>query len=262
GASGSQLGKKDSIADTARVLAGMFDGIEYRGFGQERAEELAAYSSVPVWNGLTNEWHPTQFLADMLTIREYGPKPFNATSLAYLGDGRYNMGNSLMIGCAMLGLDFRCVGPRELWTSDEVYEIASEIATRTGAEISREEDVAKGVKHCDFIYTDVWLSMGESEEAWEERIRMLLPYRVTNRVMRLTGNPGARFLHCLPSFHNRDTTIGESIYQKFGLDCMEVDDEVFESDRNLAFAEAANRMHTIKAVMVATLAGDLLPPAY
>lgn len=262
GPSGSQLGKKESIADTARVLSSMFDGIEYRGFGQSRVEELARYSDVPVWNGLTNEWHPTQFLADMLTVREYGPKPFNATSLAYLGDARFNMGNSLMIGCAMLGLDFRCVAPPELWTSDEIYGIAREIASKTGAEITREEDVARGVRHCDFIYTDVWVSMGEPDEVWEERIKSLLPYRVTRQVMRQTGNPHARFLHCLPSFHNRDTIIGENIYQKFGVDCMEVDDEVFESSANLAFAEAENRMHTIKAVMVATLAGDLLPPAY
>lgn len=262
GSTGSQMGKKESIADTARTLSGMFDGIEYRGFGQSRVEELARYSDVPVWNGLTNEWHPTQFLADMLTIREHGHKPLGANSLAYFGDARFNVGNSLMIGAAMLGLDYRCVGPRSLWTSDCVYDIARAIARKTGAEITRTESVAEGARHCDFVYTDVWVSMGEPDEVWEDRIRLLQPYRVTRDVLRQTGNPDVYFLHCLPSFHNRDTIIGEAIYQKFGVDCMEVNDEVFESDRNLAFAQAENRMHTIKAVMVATLAGDLAPALY
>lgn len=254
GASGSQMGKKESIPDTARVLSRFFDAIEYRGFDQERVQSLADYSDVPVWNGLTNEWHPTQLLADMLTMREYGKKPLNRLSLAYLGDARYNMGNSLMIGSAMLGLDYRSIGPKNLWTSDEIFEKAREIAQKTGARIERMEDIALGVKNADFVYTDVWVSMGEPEEVWEDRIKQLLPYRVTREVMEMTGNAESRFLHCLPSFHNRDTSIGEQVFQRFGLDCMEVNDDVFESERNLSFEEAENRLHTIKAVMVATLA--------
>ena len=250
---GSQLGKKESIADTARVLSGFFDGIEYRGFAQARVEELAAHADVPVWNGLTNEWHPTQLLADMLTIRENSSMPLNECSLAYLGDARFNMGNSLMIGSALLGLDYRCVAPKSLWTSDEIFEKAREIAARTGARIERHEGVAEGVKGADYVYTDVWLSMGEPEEAWEERIKQLLPYRVTKEVIELTGRPESRFLHCLPAFHDRGTEIGERIFQRFGLDCMEVNDDVFESERSLVFEEAENRLHTIKAVMVATL---------
>lgn len=258
GSTGSQMGKKESLADTARVLCRFFDGIEYRGFGQNRVETLARYSDVPVWNGLTNEWHPTQFLADMLTMREHCPKPLNEQKLAYLGDARYNMGNSLMIGSAMLGLDFRSIGPRQFWTSDEIYEKALEIAGRTGARIMRTEKVDEGVEGCDFLYTDVWVSMGEPEAAWAERINVMAPYRVTAQVMDRTGNPDCGFLHCLPAFHDRNTTVGEEIYQKFGLSCMEVSDDVFETDRNKAFDEAENRLHTIKAVMVATLAGNQL----
>lgn len=261
GPTGSQMGKKESMADTARVLSRFFDGIEYRGFGQERVESLAKYSDIPVWNGLTNEWHPTQLLADMLTMREHCERPLNRQRLAYLGDSRYNMGNSLMIGAAMLGMDFRSVSPIPYRTSDAVYEQAQAIAAQTGAKITRTEDIAAGVKDCDYIYTDVWVSMGESENVWQERISKLEPYRVTANVLEMTGNPDCGFLHCLPAFHNRETSIGEAIFQKFGLECMEVSDEVFESDRNLAFDEAENRLHTIKAVMVATLAGNALGQA-
>ncbi|MDO5536013.1 MAG: ornithine carbamoyltransferase [Desulfovibrionaceae bacterium] len=254
GPTGSQIGKKESMADTARVLSGFFDGIEYRGFGQEIVEKLAEYANVPVWNGLTNEWHPTQLLADMLTMQECTGRPLKGLTMAYLGDARYNMGNSLMTGCAMLGVNFRSVAPRALWTSDEVFAKAQEYAAESGAVIERTEDVAAGVKGCDFLYSDVWVSMGEPDEVWKERIELLTPYRVTAEVMDMTGNPECRFLHCLPAFHNRETTIGEQIYQKYGIDCMEVNDDVFESERNAAFLEAENRMHTIKAVMVATLA--------
>lgn len=254
----SQMGKKESLADTARVLERFFDGIEYRGFAQERVETLASYASVPVWNGLTDEWHPTQLLADMLTMREHCHLPLNRQTLAYLGDARFNMGNSLMVGCALLGVNFRSVAPRQLWTSNEVYEMAIRIAKKTGAEIIRTESVDDGVKNANFIYTDVWVSMGESEDVWAERINLLLPYRVTPEVMKKSGNPDCGFLHCLPAFHNRETDIGEKIYERFGIDCMEVNDEVFESAHNLAFDEAENRLHTIKAVMVATMSDELL----
>lgn len=258
GPSGSQMGNKESMPDTARVLSRFFDGIEYRGFAQSHVEALARYSSVPVWNGLTNEWHPTQLLADMLTMRECCNRPLHRQTLAYLGDARYNMGNSLMMGSAILGVDFRSVAPRALWTSDEVFEMAVRMATQTGARITRTESVEDGVKGCDFLYTDVWVSMGEPEDAWKERIALLAPYRVDMSVVDRTGNSDCKFLHCLPSFHNRDTTVGDDIYQRFGLACMEVADDVFESPLNMAFEEAENRMHTIKAVMVATLAQDRL----
>ena len=258
GPSGSQMGKKESLADTARVLARFYDGIEYRGFAQSRVEALAAHADVPVWNGLTNEWHPTQLLADMLTMREHCAKPLNRQTFAYLGDARYNMGNSYMVGSAMLGLDFRSVAPRALWTSDEVFETACRIAAQTGARITRTENVSEGVSGCDFLSTDVWVSMGEPDHVWKERIALLSPYRVTAEVMAMTGNENCCFLHCLPSFHNRETTIGEEIYQRFGLDCMEVSDEVFESPRSVVFDEAENRLYTIKAVMVATLAEEEL----
>jgi ornithine carbamoyltransferase len=253
GPSGSQMGKKESIPDTARVLSRFFDGIEYRGFAQSRVEALAQFASVPVWNGLTNEWHPTQLLADMLTMRECCVKPLHRQTLAYLGNARYNMGNSLMMGSAILGVDFRSVAPRQFWTSDEVFALACETAKKTGARITRTENVDEGVSGCDFLYTDVWVSMGEPDEAWKERIRLLAPYRVDMAVMKKTGNDDCKFLHCLPAFHNRETTVGEDIYRCFGLDCMEVSDELFESPRNMAFEEAENRLHTIKAVMVATL---------
>ena len=254
GPTGSQVGKKESIKDTARVLGRMYDGIEYRGFAQRIVHTLAEYSGVPVWNGLTNEWHPPQILADFLTMREHCDKPYKDQTLAYIGDARYNMGNSLMIASAMLGLDFRSVAPRALWTSDEIYGQACAIAERTGARITRTEDADNGVRGCDFLYSDVWVSMGEPEDVWQERINLLTPYRIDAEMMRRTGNERCAFLHCLPSFHNRDTIIGEKMYQRFGLECMEVSDEVFESPNSLVFAEAANRMHTIKAVMVATLA--------
>ena len=258
GPSGSQMGKKESLADTARVLARFYDGIEYRGFEQERVEALAKHAHVPVWNGLTNEWHPTQFLADMLTMRECCNKPLCKQTLAYLGDARYNMGNSLMVGSALLGLDFRSVAPKALWTSDEVFETATRIAKTTGARITRTESVQEGVKDCDFLSTDVWVSMGEPDSVWKERIELLTPYRVDAAAMEMTGNADCKFLHCLPSFHNRDTTVGEDIYQRFGIECMEVSDDVFESPRNMAFEEAENRLHTIKAVMVATMAEEPL----
>ena len=262
GPSGSQMGKKESIADTARVLSGFFDGIEYRGHGQDIVEEIARHASVPVWNGLTNEWHPTQLLADILTMRELCPKPLQQQSFAFLGDARFNMGDSLMVGAAMFGMDYRSVSPRALWTSDGIYEMALKIAKKTGARIARTESLDEGVRGCDFLYTDVWLSMGEPEEAWGERINLLKPYQVNAALMEKTGNPNCLFLHCLPAFHNRETTIGEQIYQKYGLSSMEVDDAVFESFRNASFLEAENRMHTIKAVMVATLADDPLHFVY
>lgn len=259
GPSGSQMGKKESMADTARVLSRMFDGIEYRGFGQHIVEDLARYASVPVWNGLTNEYHPTQILADLLTMREHCSKPLHEITFAYLGDARYNMGNSLMIGAAKMGMNFRSVAPAGSQTDPHIVTIAQAVARETGATITVTGDVDSGVKGCDFLYTDVWVSMGEPEHVWRERIERLRPYQVNAEVMRKTGNPDCKFLHCLPAFHNRETAIGEQLFQKYGLDAMEVNDEVFESSANVAFDEAENRMHTIKAVMVATLADT--PPA-
>ena len=251
--SGSQLGSKESLKDTARVLGHMYDGIEYRGFGQDRVELLAKYAGVPVWNGLTNEFHPTQILADMQTIMENTDKPLRQVKLAYLGDARYNMGNSLLIGAAKLGMDFRVVAPKSVQPSAQLVQTAMEIAKETGAKITLTEDLDSGVKDCDFIETDVWVSMGEAADVWAERIKLLKPYQVNAAVMEKTGNPQVKFLHCLPSFHNRETKIGEDIYQKFGLESMEVSEEVFESSASLVFDEAENRIHTIKAVMVATL---------
>ena len=258
GPSGSQMGKKESMADTARVLARFYDGIEYRGYAQTIVEALAKHSSVPVWNGLTNEWHPTQILADLLTMREHCERPLNKQTFAFLGDARFNMGNSLMIGAAMMGMTFRSVAPKALWTSDEVFNKAQEIAKKTGAVIERTEDVAAGVKNCDFLYSDVWVSMGEPDDVWRERIALLTPYQVNLKAMELTGNPDCKYMHCLPAFHNRETAIGEDIFQRYGVDSMEVNDDVFESFRNVSFDEAENRMHTIKAVMVATLATEPL----
>lgn len=253
--SGSQLGSKESLKDTARVLGRMYDGIEYRGFGQERVELLAKYAGVPVWNGLTDEFHPTQILADLLTMMEHSDKPLSEVRLAYLGDARFNMGSSLLIGAAKMGLDFRAVGPKSLQPNPQLVEAARTIAKDTGARILVTEDVDTGVKDADFIETDVWVSMGEPANVWEERIKLLEPYRVNAAMMERTGNPQVKFLHCLPAFHNRETKMGEEIYQKLGLESMEVDDEVFESRASLVFDEAENRIHTIKAVMVATL-GD------
>jgi len=253
GPSGSQMGTKESIKDTARVLGRMYDGIEYRGFEQSKIEKLAEYSGVPVWNGLTNEFHPTQVLADLLTVREHSDKPFDQIAFAYLGDARNNMGNSLMIGAAKMGMDFRSVSPANLQPDQKLVATALEIAKETGARITITDDIDSGVKGCDFLCTDVWVSMGEPEEVWKDRIAALLPYQVNGDVMAKTGNPDVKFLHCLPAFHNRETEIGEKIYQSFGLEAMEVTEEVFESSASVVFDEAENRVHTIKAVMVATL---------
>ena len=251
--SGSQMGSKESLKDTARVLGRMYDGIEYRGFGQERVELLAKYAGVPVWNGLTNEFHPTQILADLLTMMEHCDKPLHQVKLAYLGDTRYNMGNSLLIGAAKLGMDFRVVAPRSVQPAPDLVETALSIASETGAKITLTEELDSGVKDCDFIETDVWVSMGEPPEVWEERIKLLSPYQVNAEVMKKTGNPRVKFLHCLPAFHNRETKIGEEIFQKYGMASMEVAEEVFESSASVVFDEAENRVHTIKAIMVATL---------
>jgi ornithine carbamoyltransferase len=253
GPSGSQIGHKESMKDTARVLGRMYDGIEYRGFAQTTVEELAEYSGVPVWNGLTNEYHPTQILADMLTMIEHSDRPLTEIAYCYLGDARNNMGNSLMVGGCKLGMDVRLCAPQELWPEEDLIETCRQIAAETGARLTLTEDVAQGVGGADFVHTDVWVSMGEADSVWAERITLLKPYQVNTKALELTGNPGVRFLHCLPSFHNRQTTLGEEIYQKFGLDGLEVTDDVFESEYCVAFDQAENRMHTIKAVMVATL---------
>jgi ornithine carbamoyltransferase len=253
GPSGSQIGKKESMKDTARVLGRMYDGIEYRGYAQTTVEELAAYSGVPVWNGLTNEFHPTQILADFLTMLEHCDKPLHQLSFCYLGDARNNMGNSLMVGAAKMGMDFRAAAPKSVQPSEVLVAQCREIAKQTGASITITEDVAEAVKGVDFLYTDVWVSMGEPAHVWEERIKLLQPYQVNTDVIKMTGNPKVKFLHCLPAFHNRETTIGEEIYQKYGLDGMEVVEEVFESEHSVVFDQAENRLHTIKAVMVATL---------
>ena len=256
GPTGSQIGQKESMKDTARVLGTMFDGIEYRGYGQEIVEELAEYAGVPVWNGLTNEFHPTQILADFLTMVEHSDKPLNKMVFCYLGDARYNMGNSLMVGSAKMGIDFRIAAPKDYQPSEELVARCRIIAGETGAKITITENVDEAVKNADFLYTDVWVSMGEPDSVWEERIRLLKPYQINMKVIEKTKNPSVKFLHCLPAFHNRDTKVGEEIFQKFGLDGMEVTEDVFESKHSIVFDEAENRMHTIKAVMVATL-GDL-----
>lgn len=248
----SQIGKKESIADTARVLGRMFDGIEYRGYGQEIVEDLAKYSGVPVWNGLTNEFHPTQILADFLTVREIFGR-LKGIKLVYMGDARYNMGNSLMVGCAKMGLHFVACSPKGYFPQGELIEECRAIAAETGAVLEFEEDIEMATKGADVIYTDVWVSMGEPDEVWAERIRDLVPYRVTDAVMKNAGEQ-CRFMHCLPSFHDLNTTIGKEIYEKFGIDCMECTDSVFEGKQSVVFDEAENRMHTIKAVMAATLA--------
>ena len=253
GPTGSQIGKKETMKDTARVLGRMYDGIEYRGFGQAIVEELARYAGVPVWNGLTNEFHPTQVLADLLTMMEHSDKPLNQVAFAYLGDARNNMGNSLLIGAAKMGMDFRSVAPISVQPDENLVDQAKAIGEKTGAKITLTESIEKGVKDCDFLCTDVWVSMGEPEDVWKKRIDLLKPYQVNNNTMELTGNPGVKFMHCLPAFHNRNTSIGQDIHQKFGLEAMEVAEEVFESDASIVFDEAENRVHTIKAVMVATL---------
>ncbi len=253
GPSGSQIGGKESMADTARVLGRMYDGIEYRGFGQDIVEELGKFAGVPVWNGLTTEYHPTQILADFLTMMEHCDKPLHQVKFAYMGDAQNNMGNSLMIGAAKMGMDFRSVAPKAVQPTAELVAQAKEIAKETGAKITVTENVAEGVKDCDFLYTDVWVSMGEADEVWKERIELLRDYQINMNVIKATGNPKVKFMHCLPAFHNRQTKVGEEIFQKFGLDGMEVNEDVFESEHSIVFDEAENRMHTIKAVMVATL---------
>jgi ornithine carbamoyltransferase len=253
GPEGSQIGYKESMKDTARVLGRFYDGIEYRGFAQELAEQLAQYAGVPVWNGLTDENHPTQILADVLTMMEHSSKPLEQISYAYAGDARNNMGNSLLIGGAKLGMDVRLVAPKANWPHQELVDACKNVAKSTGARITLTENVQEGVKGVDFIYTDVWVSMGEADEVWNERIRLLMPYQVNMAMIKATGNPNVKFLHCLPAFHNRETTVGEKVYQKFGVSELEVTDEVFESPHSIVFDQAENRMHTIKAIMVATM---------
>ena len=249
--SGSQIGKKESIADTARVLGRMFDGIEYRGFGQEIVEELSAYAGVPVWNGLTNEFHPTQILADFMTIKEHFGSLENI-KLVYMGDARYNMGNSLMVGCAKMGMHFVACTNKKYFPDQKLVDECQTIAAETGARLEFIEDAFEATKDASVIYTDVWVSMGEPDSVWEERIKELTPYRVTDEIMKNAG-PQCKFMHCLPAFHDLKTTIGKNVYDKFGIDCMEVTDEVFESEASIVFDEAENRMHTIKAVMALTL---------
>ena len=255
GPSGTQIGYKESMKDTARVLARIFDGIEYRGFGQGIVDELAQFSLVPVWNGLTDEYHPTQILADVLTMTEFSDKPLTQISYCYLGDARNNMGDSLLIGGAKLGMDVRLCAPKALWPEDELVKQCKAIAKDTGARITLTDDPKVGVKGVDFLYTDVWVSMGEASEKWDERVKLLKPYQVNGALVKLTGNPQVKFLHCLPALHDRHTEVGEEMFQRFGLDGMEVTDDVFESERSIVWDQAENRMHTIKAVMVATI-GD------
>ncbi|EPT7001559.1 ornithine carbamoyltransferase [Cronobacter malonaticus] len=255
GPSGSQIGHKESIKDTARVLGRMYDGIQYRGFGQAIVETLAQFAGVPVWNGLTDEFHPTQLLADLLTMQEHLPgKAFNEMTLVYAGDARNNMGNSMLEAAALMGLDLRLVAPQSCWPAAELVAECQAMAKETGGRITLTEDIAAGVKGADFIYTDVWVSMGEAKEKWAERIALLRPYQVNSQMLALTGNPNVKFLHCLPAFHDDQTTLGKQMAQEYGLKGgMEVTDEVFESAHSIVFDQAENRMHTIKAVMVATL---------
>jgi ornithine carbamoyltransferase len=250
---GSQMGHKESVKDTARVLGRMYDGIQYRGSSHANVETLAAFSGVPVWNGLTDDWHPTQSLCDMLTMREASGKADADICFAYLGDARNNVANSLLVSGALLGMDVRMVAPKQLWNDYAVIEQATTIAATTGARLSHTDDVATGVAGADFIYTDVWVSMGEPKSVWEERIALLRPYQVTAEVLRKTMNDSARFMHCLPAFHDRSTVVGEELYQQTGLDSLEVTDEVFESESSIVFDQAENRLHTIKAVLLATL---------
>ncbi|MFE5753493.1 ornithine carbamoyltransferase [Streptomyces massasporeus] len=252
--SGSQIGHKESVKDTARVLGRMYDAIEYRGDSQQKVEELAAHAGVPVYNGLTDEWHPTQMLADVLTMTEHCAKPLTEVAFAYLGDARFNMGNSYLVTGALLGMDVRIVAPKAYWPTEEIVDRARELAATSGARITLTETVDEGVRGADFVATDVWVSMGEPKEVWAERITALAPYAVTMDVLRATGNPDVKFLHCLPAFHDLGTKVGQEIHAAYGLDYLEVSDEVFESAHSVVFDEAENRMHTIKAVMVATLA--------
>lgn len=255
GPSGSQIGHKESMKDTARVLGRVYDGIEYRGFAQATVETLAQYAGVPVWNGLTNEFHPTQILADVLTMMEHSRKHLQEISFCYLGDAKNNMGNSLMVGGCKLGMDVRLCAPKQNWPNEPLINTCRQIAAETGARLTLTDEVAEGVKGADYLYTDVWVSMGEPENVWAERIKLLQPYQVNAQAMALTGNPDVKFMHCLPAFHNRETKVSQEIYEKFGLESMEVTEEVFESEASIVFDESENRMHTIKAIMVATL-GD------
>jgi ornithine carbamoyltransferase len=255
GPSGSHMGHKETTKDTARVLGRMYDAIEFRGFDQSAADELAQWAGVPVYNGLTDEWHPTQILADFLTMREHSSKPLNEVIFCYLGDARFNMADTYLVGGAKLGMDVRIASPKSLWPSEEYVGLANRAAEESGARITLTEDVAEAVRDCDFLLTDVWVSMGEPDEVWAQRIELLRPYQVNAQTMALTGNPDVKFMHCLPAFHNTDTQVGKEIKEKYGMDALEVTDEVFESPASIVFDEAENRLHTIKAVMVATL-GD------
>jgi ornithine carbamoyltransferase len=253
GPSGSHMGHKETVKDTARVLGRMYDAIEYRGFGQDIAEELARWAGVPIYNGLTDEWHPTQMLADFLTFREHVPKPLNEVVFCYLGDARFNMADSYLVAGAKLGMDVRIASPKSLWPRDEIVELARATGNETGAKITITEDVSEAVRGCDVLLTDVWVSMGEPDEVWKERIELLTPYQVNADAMAATGNPDVKFMHCLPAFHNTETQVGKEIFEKFGMEALEVTEDVFESPASLVFDEAENRLHTIKAVMVATL---------
>jgi ornithine carbamoyltransferase len=255
GPSGSHMGHKETAKDTARVLGRMYDAIEFRGFAQDVAEELAKWSGVPVYNGLTDEWHPTQMLADFLTMTEHCDKPLHEMSFCYLGDARFNMADSYLVAGAKLGMHVRIASPKSLWPQDEIQQLAQQTAAETGGTILLTEDVEEAVKGADFLLTDVWVSMGESDDVWKERIELLKPYQVNAQTMALTGNPDCKFMHCLPAFHNTDTEVGKEIYEKFGMEALEVSEEVFESPASIVFDEAENRLHTIKAVMVAPLAG-------
>ncbi len=253
GPSGTQIGHKESMKDTARVLGRIFDAIEYRGYGQDIVEELAKYAGVPVWNGLTDQFHPTQILADFLTMQEFSDKPLHDIAYCYLGDARNNMGDSLMVGGAKMGMDVRLCAPKHLWPDAELVKQSKAVAQETGGKITLTDDPAVGVKGVDFLYTDVWVSMGEADSAWEERIKLLKPYQVNAALVKKTGNPQVKFMHCLPAFHDRNTEVGEEIFEKYGLDGLEVTNDVFESERAIVWDQAENRMHTIKAIMVATL---------
>jgi ornithine carbamoyltransferase len=253
GPGGSHMGHKETVKDTARVLGRMYDAIEFRGFDQDAAEELARWSGVPVYNGLTDEWHPTQILADFLTFREHSSRPLDEIVFCYLGDARFNMADSYLVGGGKLGMDVRIASPRSLWPRDEIVELAREAAAESGGTITITEDVGEAVRGADFLLTDVWVSMGEPDEVWAERIELLKPYQVNAAAMAATGNPDTKFMHCLPAFHNTDTQVGKEIFEKFGMESLEVTDEVFESPASVVFDEAENRLHTIKAVMVATL---------
>jgi ornithine carbamoyltransferase len=253
GPSGSHMGHKETTKDTARVLGRMYDAIEYRGFAQDTAEELAKWAGVPIYNGLTDEWHPTQILADFLTFREHIPKPFSEIAFCYLGDARFNMADSYLVGGAKLGMDVRIASPKSLWPRDEIVETARSVAAETGAQITITDDVKEAVRGADVLLTDVWVSMGEPDDVWKERIELLRPYQVNRETMEATGNPDVKFMHCLPAFHNTETQVGKEIFEKFGMESLEVTEDVFESPASVVFDEAENRLHTIKAVMVATI---------